>query len=269
MEFPVFPQDLKDVVEHLDTSGKELSWTLQRTSKKLVLNLIWKSVGKSNFPSKKITQRKCPSTEASRSRNAAGNIEKSAIPSVSSAGAQDLPEAEKPMVVPSHSFNLRRKSHPKKKKSPSRLKRDRKRLLEFRKKKATEKKHSEFSYNHLNEDPLPKMPDVVVVQPGNILYRDLDPETVASATQPMTISVHEKARILDIKRTITCVMDIHKLPLFNPSSIVLNLLDTKHASSLPVISDVPDDLLLQQILVKHSLEECHMQYDICFDEKHV
>ena len=89
------------------------------------------------------------------SRNAAG-IEKCAIASMCSAGAQNLREGEKPTTMPSPSLILRRNSH------QMRLKRDRKRLLiKVSKKKATEKKHSESSANHPIEDTVPKMSNVL------------------------------------------------------------------------------------------------------------
>ena len=118
MELPVFPDELKEVLTCLDTNGKELCWTIQRSSKKTVLSLTWKILSKS--PPNEVPHRKFVSS--SKRSKPVGNptdLRARASASASSAGATC-------------------QSGQKKKKSPSRLKRDRIRLQQFKEKKRRE-----------------------------------------------------------------------------------------------------------------------------------
>ena len=270
MDLQTLPIAVRHLLEDIDTEGKQLTWKIHDFGYKIQLSLVWTEV--STFPAHQSKQRKPalmkkaihplaagtkthPSDTAETcSDNKVRNNKMCAKHSINSTGAQILSQAEKPKALVSH----RTKTHQKKKKSPSRLKRDRKRLLEFRKKKATEKP----SNKNPNEDL--QNGTAVPLQPGNILHSGRDPRTIASDIKPITVAVDEKTRMMDMKRSVTRNMKLYGLPLSNTSSIVLNIVDTLHAGSPPLISNAPDDLLLQDILIKYSHENlrCHVEYDI-------
>ena len=111
MELPVLPESLVNSLKCLDTNNKQFAWNIYSTSEKIVVNLTWKNnIHQSNVAPNDVTNagKKKPDTKCTASLLRQNHL------------AQSVKK--------------------RKKKSPSRLSRDRRRLLEFREKK---RKHQE------------------------------------------------------------------------------------------------------------------------------
>lgn len=191
MELPHFPDKLTEIMKCLDTSNKHFIWNIHNTDEKITVTLVWEAeMSKSNFAPKLSKQRK----------QQVGNT---------------ATGSTKPL------------SRSKKKKSPSRLARDRKRLLDFkiRKKKlqqADSQSHSHPSYRPSTgqeETKKPEDKDVVTVSEGptSQLEETKDPDCKTPIVKMKLRSQETECNEFCTSGTDELIVDI-ELPLINSAS---------------------------------------------------
>ena len=233
MELPVFPDELKCVLTCLDTTGKELSWNIQRSSKKVVLNLVWKVTSK------------CPPSEVK--------------PQIFAPSKKSLKPAGKPVVLsekPPSAACAGQPSQPgaKKKKSPSRLARDRKRLLLFK-----ERKKEQRSQLHTQEQEPSIDFTCRVIQYKNTIKRTF------LYHYPFTIPVNATTTASDVKKCIINSLEKFDKNVPDPSCITLiQPVGEGDQPSTPMWV-VPDRMCLYQVYANSTLPK-RMFFDICMDE---
>ena len=250
MELPVFPDELKHMLACMDTNEKELSWNIQRSSEKTVVNLTWKVMTKPKSKNPPSEKKFAPSPKAHKSAGKPAVLKK-IVASAPSAGLQSQPPSKK------------------KRKSPSRLARDRKRLLQFKEKKKEERSqlHSPKQVNSIDFSCR------VIWHKTNLNRRSF------LYHYPYDIPIDDTTTASDVKEILIQNLredTVRHIPDISCISLIQPVGECKHApytrwnveecgqSSTPMWV-VPDNLPLTQLYASSVLPD-HIYFDICLDE---
>ena len=191
MELPEMPERLQLILQHLDIKKKQLTWKLHDSTHTISLTLVWKSAN-SNSPSKGIETSVARLQSKQMHITSVNNrsIASDSITGMSSGKILDMPKKDDVKV------------DVKKKKSPCRLRRDRKRLSDFRnrmKQKHQDKDTPVATVDSPSSKPDPNEIEPVVEEVQYVITTDLTNEDPihSDASDQVTETLRQNTRILE------------------------------------------------------------------------
>ena len=223
-EVPVIPEEVKDLIKVIGIVNKDISWNIHKSKRNISLTLVYPR----KSPASQQTARpsnanvvQSSSPKHSRSKSAGPKKENTSTelpPKMISKQAKKNEHSTSTLCAGAAETIVEKRPVGKKGKTPSRLRRDRKRLLKFRADKAKKKKdinppqstsrttclkaaHPLFRHTHF-QNPEHAYSQSVKLHGGKIvILQDGKPSSFGNPP-PLKIDVSINSSILDLKKTM-------------------------------------------------------------------
>ena len=290
----MLPESIRTILNRLDVQDKELSWKFQDNKRKIELNLVWtlkkrhqKWQNKAQTPSPKTASSMLP--KATAGSKSSGTVNKEVVMPVKTPSKRSDSDVSAASIVNDSGYSkpeslllldplptpLGASPNKKKKKSPSRVKRDRERLERYRQQKKRLKQNSKFLKSHIAENVDVKgifNHDRLRLYPGKFNVSDEEirshfPHGICTRSTLVT----ETMTVGDVKKDIFNYLH-HGLdfPMSGPDCIQLHQIAATYTvlrdtGSCPALVDLDNDLLLSQILLNKEFPVYSVIFDACFD----